>query len=55
MYCESVGNTSAGARRCILETTTGSNHFLIHDQAVGKNGGAPIIYAGNNSFSKISI
>jgi len=32
--------------RCILETTTGSNHFLIQLQAVGKKGGAPMIWVG---------
>lgn len=38
-----VGLTSAAERMKILETVTGSNHLLIHDQTVGKNAGAPII------------
>jgi len=37
-------------RMKILEVVIGSNHFLIQDQTVGKNAGAPIM----NILSKVS-
>ncbi len=43
----SVGNTSWWPRMKILEVVMGSNHFLIQPQTVGKNEGAPMIYAVN--------